>query len=129
MKKIDFKLIEESRAGKIFISLMYSGGDADTEHLQEFQIEGVTWDNYKENLSVIEKLYNQYATLKTALSDYDLRYGGRYKDVMVKYGKEIALLFDEVPNDPAGDYQWKCYLSYIELIGYDNEGNKYESYL
>ena len=42
--------------------------------------------------------------------------------------EEMARLYDDVPNDPESDYSYKCYLSRITLIGYDQTGSKYESY-
>ena len=49
--------------------------------------------------------------------------------IIEEYGQEIFDLWEQAPNDPAGDYQWKCYLSSIKLVGYDEQGNKYISYV
>lgn len=49
--------------------------------------------------------------------------------VKEEYGEEIARLYDNAPNDPQGDYQFKCYISSIKVVGYDDKGNRYESYV
>ena len=48
-----------------------------------------------------------------------------YDEVLDKYGKDIADMYDNTPNDPQSDYQYKCYIHNMTLIGYDEKGNKY----
>lgn len=124
--KLDFQLKEKSRANKIYVLVNYEGGDGDTEHPQEFVLP-FAYDQYntEENLEKIRVIKEEYKVLKEALDDYD----ADYHSVLEEYGENIAKLFDNAPNDPQTDYDTKCYLYNVELIGYDNEGNKYVSHL
>ena len=62
-----------------------------------------------------------------------LSYGGRtssnYNEIKDEYGDEMARLFDNTPNDPQADYQFKCYIDRIELHAYDDKGDLYTQYV
>ena len=118
---IKFELKEESRANKIYLVANFAGGDGDTEHPQEYLMP-FTFSEYEQNLEYIENLYKEYKILEKVLES-------DYYSIKEKYGEQIAKLYDNAPNDPQTDYSMKCYLDSIELIGYDEKGNKYKSYL
>jgi len=121
---INFRKKEDSRANKIYFFTMFSGGDADTRHPQEYEIKGITFQNYQEHIYEIEKEVNLHKQLKDILREYsDKQYG--YKAAS-EISDELASMYDNVPNDPQCDYQFKCRLDYIKLIGYDEIGTKYE---
>lgn len=123
--KIKLEKVENSRANKVYILLNYSGGDADSDHPEEYILKDVTFDTIEDNIAIIEKEVNDYKILKKILYDTDIK----YKNVLEDYGEEMAELFETVPNDPQCDYQFKCSLSTMQLIAYDGEGNKYKQSL
>jgi uncharacterized membrane-anchored protein YhcB (DUF1043 family) len=128
--KIKLNKKEDSRAGKVYLLVNFEGGDGDTYHLQEELIEDMTFDEEKEiELSKnAEELIKNYKKLKTVLDINYKDYLKSYKEVLEKHGETIANLYDNTPNDPQGDYQFKCYLSSICIKAYDNKGTLYESY-
>lgn len=122
---INFIKKEDSRANKIFFHVMFEGGDADTKHQQEFEMKGITFQNYQEHIAEIEKEVNLYKQLKDIIKEYsDDKYAGY--DAAKEISEELANMYDNVPNDPQCDYQFKCSLEYTKLIGYDEIGTKYE---
>lgn len=123
MRKIDFQLREESKAGKLFIELEYMGGDADVEIFEYKELKNITWDNYQSKLEEIKKEVSQWKTIENIDTE------SNYENVVEEYGEEIANMWENGPNDPTVDYQWKCELRDIALIAYDDKSNKYESYL
>ena len=127
--KIQFKKTESSRANKFYIFVKYYGGDADTEHPTEWQIPGVTYQNYKEHLELIETEVKKYKLLEELLDEYAMDKHDGYDAILAEHGDEMAGMFESVPNDPQCDYQFKCHLDDITLVAYDEEGNKYESYV
>lgn len=123
--KLNFKLTEQSRANKVYFVANFEGGDGDTEHPKE-QLLPFNYDQVEQedNLKVIQELVDNHFKLKQAIdNEYE------YKDIKEKYGDKVAHLYDNTPNDPQTDYSMKCYLSDVELVAYDKEGNKYTSYL
>lgn len=122
--KIKWNKTESSRANKVFLQVMFMGGDADTEHPEEYELPQSFSKNFvltDESLKIIE----DFKTLKSILEDED----NDYDSVMEEYGEDMARSYENVPNDPQSDYSTKCYLDDITLIGYDVEGNKFESYI
>lgn len=118
---------EKSRAGNVYIVLNFAGGDADTSHPEEVLLKGITFDGGKdielplEAMTIIER----YKILKKVLDNDKYK----YNKVKEEFGEEIAKLYDNAPNDPQGDYQFKCYLSSMELRAYDSLGAMYEGYI
>lgn len=132
--KYKFELDESSRANTVWLVLNFAGGDADTEHPEEVILEGITPDNIQFNEDKIDMQINQYKQLTNILDvnhkdHINDRSRNGHKVVKEKYGEEMADLYDLVPNDPQSDYQYKCYLSSIELIKYDDKSNKYKAYV
>lgn len=122
---INFRKKEDSRANKVYFYVMFSGGDADTKHPREFEMKGITYQNYQEHIAEIEKEVNLHKQLKDNLREFsDDKYAGY--DAAKEISDELANMYDNVPNDPQCDYQFKCSLDYIKLIAYDEVGNKYE---
>jgi len=127
MRKINFNKIASSEIDKIYFVLDYVGGDADTQH-PEYVLLPFPFSQWKNNLDLIEKNYNFYKEIKSALDNGGL-HSKNYIKIKEEYGDDVYNFLDEVPNDPQADYQFKCSLHDIYLIGYDNEGNKFKSYL
>lgn len=127
--KIDFKLKEKTRANKFYIFVNYEGGDADTDHPEEYGLEGVDGNNYKDNLDKIEQEVSDLKTLEKILNEHGTSSSHPYNIIKEEYGERFSILFEDVPNDPQCDYQYKCSLDHIKLIRYDNEGNRYESWV
>jgi hypothetical protein len=123
MRTIKFGLVEKSRANKLYIVVEYAGGDADTEHPVEVLLKA-PFSEWESNLEEIRDKIEFYQKLKTILES-----GDEYDEIEEAYGKEMANAWDNVPNDPQNDYQDKCYIDDLKLVGYDKEGNKYESYV
>ena len=126
--KLNFKKVEESRAGAFFMFLNYEGGDADTEHPEEYQLLGISANNYKDKLVVIEHEVNRLYKLQSALDSYGTDNNG-FDLTQKEFGDDIAMLYDEAPNDPQADYQFKCILGQIKLVYYDDKGTRFESYV
>lgn len=129
MKQLKFELKEKisDKANKLYLHVDYAGGDADTDHPETYLLHEIPFDEYEKHLEAISAEVDKYETLKQILG-----YGGHtmnYAEIKEEYGNEIADMFDNVPNDPQSDYQFKCYIEYIYLIGYDKEGNKYQSWV
>lgn len=125
--EFNWELIEESKANHFYIYVMYEGGDADTEHPEEYDIPGVDATNYKLHIDKIKKELKKYKKLKELLNVNSPDYMDDYDEIRSVHGEELADMFDNVPNDPANDYQNKTSISYICFIKYDEEGNRYES--
>lgn len=123
--EINFKKVEESRAGKVYLRVMYYGGDADTSHPDDTLLKDITFDNISEKTEEIAELVKPYVILRDLLSDPTESHN--YNDLVDEYGEAIARLYDNVPNDPQADYQFKCSFDYMELIGYDASGAKHVS--
>jgi hypothetical protein len=123
MRTIKFTLTEKSRANYFYIFVMFAGGDADTEHPQEY-VMSFPFSEYEKHLDEIKNKIEFFESLKAILSS-----GAEYDEILEEYGKEMADAFDNVPRDPQSDYQFKCYLDEIKLVGYDMQGNKFESYV
>ena len=128
MKKIEFSLSEKSRANKAYFLIEYYGGDADTQHPEEY-ILPFNYDEINDNLEYIEKEYEKYVKLRNILNINHEDFCQTYTEVLEKHGEEMANMIGEVPCDPQTDFDSYCAIDYICLIGYDNEGNKYLAYL
>lgn len=126
--KLEFELEEKSRANNLYLQLNFCGGDADTEH-PEMELLPFGFDVWENHINEIEIEIKKYKLLSEILDVNSAGYMGEddYDDIKEKHGEVIADLFDNVPNDPQCDYQYKCYLDSPNLIGYDESGNKYES--
>lgn len=120
--QLEFK--EKSKNNKVFIVEKYYGGDADTEHFEEFELTNFTM-NYDNNIIVIDDSWKSYyEQLKDALRNYE-----DYNDVLNAYNEEIADAWDNAPNDPQNDYQNKTRLDSVFVVYYDHEGTKFQAYL
>lgn len=123
-----FKLKESAKKNCVYLHVMFAGGDADTEHPEYYLLKGVTMDNIDEHADEINKEIENFKILKKILG-----YGGvitsKYNEIKAEYGDEIASLFDNTPNDPQADYQFKCYVDRIELHAYDENGDLYTQYV
>jgi len=128
MDKIKFKKSKESKSGKLYLHLLFEGGDADTKHPETIEFP-FRFSEYEHHLDEIEAMYNDYKILQDILEDHDYKTRDKSDEVLREYGEVIARLYDQVPGDPQNDYQFKCYLGNISLIGYDEQGNQYKSYL
>jgi hypothetical protein len=119
MRKLEFKKKEESKNDKIFLLLDFEGGDADTEHpeYEEFNFKFSEWE---QNIDEIARMVQKYESLKRFLSSNTCP--DKEDD------EELFYMYENAPYDPQGDWQNKCYLSSISVIGYDAEGNKWQSY-
>jgi hypothetical protein len=124
LKPFSFSKTESVKKDKLYILIEYAGGDADTEHPQYIDLKGIKFSDYQDHLDEIETEIEKYQTLKKILSDKP-----DYNEVLEEYGEEIAELYESVPNDPQCDYQFKCYIDSIKLVGYDEEGNKHVAYI
>ena len=122
-KKFNVHLKELSRANKVFMYNMYMGGDADTEHDEEIELKGITFQNWEENFSIIENEIKKYELLNQALEDTD----ATYADVFEKYGEETANLWEDAPYDPQSDFSIKCAFDYMYIILYNEKGDRYHS--
>ena len=125
MKEPKFTLEEDSKANKFYVLVDYMGGD--TEHPEEYEIEGVDAHNYMDHLDSIEKVVEEYKDLDRALDAWHTDSDG-YEKTEREYGEKIAKLFDYAPNDPQCDYQFKCTVNDIKLVRYAADGSRYESY-
>ena len=127
--KIDFRLTEQSKANTIWLKINF-GGDADTEHPEYIKFD-LPFSEYENHLDEIEEIVNEYKTLKKILdvNSSSMMYCESYKEALEKHGEKMAKLFDNVPNDPQADFQFKCSLAGIELVAYDKESNEYTSYI
>ena len=121
MKVIFKKTTKNSKANKVYLQLNYKGGDSDSDHPVLIELPIL----FKNELDIPDNIIEQYKSLQNILEDTDMN----YNKVLSEYGPVLASLFDDVPNDPQGDYQFKCYLSNIQVIGYDSECNKYSTYI
>lgn len=129
MSKIKFHKEEDSKADKLYLVVYYEGGDADTSHPEEIEYEGHTYSNWEAASAQINEDLKRYKKLKKALDVNDKDYcEDDYEQVKEKFGQEIADLYDNAPNDPQSDYSRKCYIDRVYLMGYDQKGNKYETY-
>lgn len=125
---IKFEKKENTRANKFYISVMFEGGDADTDHPEEYEMQGITFYNYKEHLDTIKSEVEKYKKLKDILEEYS-QARSPFDEILEEYGEDMASLYENTPNDPQCDYQFKCHLSSIVLTAYDSDGNKYQSYV
>ncbi len=128
MRNIEFKKEDESRTNKIYLVLEFAGGDADTEHPEEILLP-FPYSKWKNNIDEIELQVSLYRQLEEVLDDHDYRTKGMYDEVKAEYSEEVADLYDNVPGDPQNDFQYKCYISGMHLIGYTHKGTKYKAYL
>ena len=124
----NFKKVEKPKKDKLYLLINYYGGDADTKHPEYIDLN-VKFSEYKRHLREINDKINTYKKLSEILDVNNRNYCKDYIEVLKKFGKDMANIYDFVPNDPQGDYQYKCYIRDIILVGYDEEGNKHESYV
>lgn len=128
-KDFNFKRVGGAKLDAVYLHLLYEGGDADTRHPVKIKLP-FKFSEYKEHVGEIREIIRKYKILGHTLDVNHRDYcDNDYKRVEKKFGLEIARLYDDVPNDPQSDFQYKCYLDSMKLISYDQEGNKYESYV
>lgn len=120
-----FKFKRAAKRNCVYLYVNFEGGDADTSHPDSYLIKDVTMDNIDEHTETVNTLIDNFKTLKKVLSDYDID----YTTIKEKYGEEIANLYDNAPNDPQSDYQFKCYIDSIELHAYNADGDLYTQYI
>lgn len=127
----DFEKTESPKRDILYLLLKYEGGDADTKHHEYHLFKNIKFSEYKEseNMAEINRTIEMYKKLKRILDNRFSSEGVDWIELEKLHGKEIVDLLDNVPNDPQNDYQDKCYLDGMKLIGYDIEGNKHESYI
>lgn len=127
--KIEFIKQENKNINKMFLFIPFEGGDADTDHPQEIEFKEINLNNYTEpkNLEILEEIISNYKILSKILGDNDYNYDKVHKE----FGEKIAKLYDNVPNDPQCDYQFKCYFNSwgMELRAYDENGVLYKANL
>lgn len=127
LKPFEFRKTESPKIDKLYLQINFAGGDADTKHPTTYEFEGIKFSEYEKHLDEIQMIIDEYKILQKVLSSHGDDMG--YNQVLSEYGKEVASLYDNTPNDPQGDYQFKCYLDSLKLIGYDELGNKHEAYV
>jgi len=135
LKDFTFTRKTKSIRDKLFLDLMYSGGDSDTSHPVRIPLN-IKFSEYKKHLGKIHEIINLYKELKK-LDINRLFYDVKTRSYCIKrYGKESIIiddklqkLIDQIPNDPTTDYQNKCYLDWIKLVGFDENGDSHESYI
>ncbi len=125
-ESFDFKKVSSPKKDKVYLHLPFWGGDADTKHPEDIDLN-IKFSEINDHIDDIKAKAEKYKTLAKILENKELR----YDDVLNKWGKEMAGMWENTPNDPQADYQFKCSLSgySIKLVAYDDEGNKHESYL
>lgn len=114
------KKIENTKANKVFIQLIFMGGDADVFITEEDNLE-CTFQEIENKISYLKERCLFYKNLQKI--DYD--YTGWYKDNVEKYGQEIADELDNFPTDPTADNQIPCTLDKFSIIAYDEFCNLY----
>lgn len=144
IRPFKFNKTESSKANKLYLFVLFAGGDADTEHPEYYEFKNIKFSEYENHLDEIKQEIEMYLTLKDILDDHDYRTDSRaYDKIKAKYGEDVADLYDNTPNDPQAAYQvfvyqprlkiqtlqFKCYISRITLVGYDESGNRHESYV
>lgn len=131
-KDFKFKKKRKGRINIIYLYVMWMGGDADTEHPEKHKFSFL-YSEYRDHLKEINEIIMKYKLLGTLLDVNHSNYVGDESDpcntVEEKYGKELVSWYEDAPNDPQGDYEFKCSLDYIKLIGYDEEGTKFEAWV
>jgi len=124
-----FEKVEESNSGKFFLDVEYMGGDADTQHFERESIPGVNAYNYMDNWDIIKAELDKYRKLAPWL-ERDFDEDNIYDKILEEYGEDHYLLswYENAPQDPQCDFQFKCTLAGVDLIYYDEQGNKYRCY-
>lgn len=138
---ITFKLKEKSRANTLWLSLEYMSGDADAFTYTESNL-GIPYSEWqsqsqKEKFNkIIEnyQLINHFTDVNHELCLTHPRMGLKrkleitdtYKYIKENYSLELADMFASVPDDSTCEGYYS-HLTEVKLIGYDKEGNKYET--
>jgi hypothetical protein len=123
-----FRRGREPKKDELYLMLDFEGGDADTKHPEYYKFD-FPFSEYRDNLAEIYKVIKKYKTLGRILDVNNRDFCDNYRDVLKKFGQDIARLFDNTPNDPQTDYDTKCYLGGMRLVGYDKDGVEHESYI
>lgn len=130
IRPFKFEKKETAKRDKLYILVDFAGGDADTEHPEYYEFKNIKFSEYQNHLDEINKEIQEYIILKDLLDDrHQCNKRDFYEEVKAKYGDGLARKFDNTPNDPQSDYQFKCYIDKIKLVGYDNDGDRYETYV
>lgn len=122
----NFREVSKVRIDKLYLLVNFAGGDADTEHPEEYEFKTIKFSEYQNHLDEINKKIEVYKTLKRILNNDN---NPDYKEIKLEYGEDVARALDNAPNDPQADYQFKCYIDNIQLIGYDQQGSKHEAWV
>lgn len=121
-----FREVSKPRIDKLYLLVNFAGGDADTEHPQEIEFKSIKFSDYQNHLDEINREIEVYKTLKKILSS---ERRPDYNKIKLEYGEDVGSALDNTPNDPQCDYQFKCYIDSIQLIGYDQQGSKHEAWV
>lgn len=124
--KINFQKTKET-SNKIFLKVVFMGGDADTYETVLYEFKKFGYSNYQDNLDEIQNKVNKWKLLKDIIGHSPDEI--KYEEIREEHGTALADMFDDMPNDPTVDYQWKCCIDQIKLLAYDDKGNEYESYV
>ena len=122
---IKFTKINSSYKDCLFLKVNFAGGDADTKHPEMIKLN-IKFSEYQNHIDEIKLIVDKYLLLKKILGEHDIP---DYEKIESEYGEDILSLYDSAPNDPQSDYQYKCYISSLYLIGYDDDCNEYQSFL
>jgi hypothetical protein len=125
-----FREVAKPHSDELYLLLNFAGGDADTEHPVWVKFsKDVKFSNYQNHMFELDRIIDEYKMLKEALDINSRNYCKNYEQVKQKFGRDIADLYDNAPNDPQSDYSTKCYLSSMELVGYDAAGAEHRAYI
>lgn len=125
-----FRQVSKPHSDELYLLLNFAGGDADTEHPEWVKFsKDVKFSNYQNHMFEIDRIIDDYKELQKALDCNSRDSCESYDEVRQKFGGDIAKLYDNAPNDPQSDYANKCYLSSMELVGYDAAGAEHRAYI
>ena len=108
---------------RVNLRITFMGGDADYFDTQFFRVEGVEFKEeiVGEDEQKILTMIEGFKKVSSMIED-----GTSYEEVLEKLGKEMAIIYEDIPCDPLTDHQVKCLVDTIEVIGYDENGSIYK---
>jgi hypothetical protein len=107
IRPFKFDKTESSKANKLYLFVLFEGGDADTDHPEYYEFKNIKFSEYENHLDEIKEKIDKYLILKDILDNHDYRTASRaYDKIKSKYGEDIAKLYDNTPNDPQADYHF-----------------------
>ncbi len=119
---VKFKTLKSTPTkNKVYLRLNYEGGDADSYHpeLVDLNIP------FLKKIEIDSNLIQEYKVLQEILESRI----HNYQKIETNYGLVIAELWDSVPMDPESDFEFKCRLKSIQVLGYDKSGKCYAEYV